>query len=255
MSSGDRTFEELEAGVVDDSIDAGIKRTNSRGGRGETRTNGADVSESAAADAPTPIFDPRLQDGSTGDDRDDPDEWLTDLEQRVKSLFDSRGPMVDRIDELEQAVNRLEDKLGEGAGVDEDAPPLVHYTNIDADEREDLLSTSDIIAVTIHENWCDIAWKLGNGRSQRFGVDTKTKANAKYNPSKLRYNLKKELGWGPEWNQIYRGLKRLAKLSGGEEEIDEQSGRARVFGGWYRYEERATLDNSDEKRVLWRATE
>lgn len=162
--------------------------------------------------------------------------------------------------ETTQRLDALED--GHATADEDDQTPLEAYTQIDPEDREETLETSEFIAVTIHEQWGDIAWKLGGGSNYagetndtRVGVDTKTKANAKYNPSRLKYRLKKELGWDPAHNQIYRALETLADISGGEEVIDDYSGRVQVMGGRYEYREMATADGKDTKRVLWRVDE
>lgn len=162
-----------------------------------------------------------------------------------------RSEVNDRLDALE-STEELHDR--------DDRTPLEAYTQLDESDREEELSTSESVAVTIHEQWTDIAWKLGGGsnyageqNATRVGVDTKTTANAKYNPSRLKHRLKKELGWDPASNQVYRGLKTLAKISGGEEVVDVSSGRVHVRGGAYEYREMATVDGSDTKRVVWRA--
>lgn len=152
-------------------------------------------------------------------------------------------------------VNRRLEDLEDGAVAEEpeeDSPPLVHYANIPREEREGLLSTSELIAVTLHDEWDSIAWKLGTSSNRRIGVDTKTKAAAKYNPSRIRYRLKEKLDRDFQATEIYRGLKRLAKLSGGEERVDEGTNRVHVSGGLYEYREMTTADYDEVKRVVWR---
>lgn len=177
-----------------------------------------------------------------------------DLRDEVQNLTLQVRDHDRRLQQLEAAI---EDAT---AATDEaDGPPLIHYAAIPEHEREDALTTSQYIAVTIHENWDDIAWTLGGGSNytgetgpQRRGVDTKTKANAKYNPSRLRHRLKQHLDREVAWNEVYRALKQLAELSGGEERVDESTGRVHVLGGMYQYEHRATANGSDTKRVCWR---
>jgi hypothetical protein len=93
----------------------------------------------------------------------------------------------------------------------------------------------------------------GTRNNQRVGVDTKTKANAKYNPSRLKHRLKQALDFEPHHEQLHRGLKRLATATGGEEEIDVASSRVLVISGWYEYRELPTADGNETRRVLWRA--
>lgn len=174
--------------------------------------------------------------------------------------------MCGRLDELEARID------GQSPG-EEDGPPIVQYAKIPEDERSELLDTREQIAVALHVNWADIAWDLGGGGSihgttlttdgrldressgQKIGVDTKAKAAAKYNPSRLKHRLKQLLDRDLQANEVYRGLKRLAKLSGGEEHVDEATGRVRITGGLYEYRERSTADNEDVRRVLWRAAD
>lgn len=187
-------------------------------------------------------------------------ENATELESIARDLRDEvarlRAEFRQHKHEVDQRLTALEDGNHTDAGGD--APAIVHYANIPADERPDLLSTSELIAVTLHDEWADIAWKLGGGSTihgdsvdSHFGVDTKTKATAKHQPSKLRYELKRSLERDFQVNEIYRGMKRLAKLSGGYEHVGED-GRATIAGGLYKYREVATADNSENRRVLWR---
>ncbi len=158
---------------------------------------------------------------------------------------------------VEQRLSRLEER--QAAGEKDEAVPLETWMQLDDQDRDEELSTSDQIALTIHEHWDEIAWTMGGGSNyagtqnkQRVGVDTKTTANAKHNPSKLKHRLKTRLGFEPHQTQIYRGMKRLADATGGEEHVDEAAGRAHVIGGWYKYNEKAVADGSDTKRVLVR---
>lgn len=166
--------------------------------------------------------------------------------------------ILGRLDELEGRLETLESR---GKVPDEDAPTIEHYAAMPEDEWDEL-DTSIRIAVTLHENWSDIAWTLGGGRNyagntgeQRYGVDTKTKANVKYQPSKLRYELRRELDRDFQVNEIYRGLRRLAKLSGGTEHVDSRDDRVHITGGLYEYREQSTIDGKDIRRVLWREQE
>jgi hypothetical protein len=162
----------------------------------------------------------------------------------LDNIFGRTNDLEDRIDELERSPD----------GVSEHAPPIEYYANIPPEERAELLSTSEQIAVELHTNWEDIAWKLGDATHRRIGVDSKTKANAKYNPSRLKQRLKGLLNRDFESIEIYRGLKRLAKLSGGEETTDSAN-RVHVTGGLYEYHHRSTIDGRDTKHVLYRSNE
>lgn len=178
--------------------------------------------------------------------------------ETIQLSRDAWNRVLARIDELEQRVEAIED--GENVTTEPDGPPIVKYAQMSEDDRKEHLGTSDHIAVTLHEYWEDIAWGLGGARDQisgeiterRRGVDTKTKANAKYNPSRLRHRLKQKLDRDFQATEIYRGLRALAKLSGGEEHVDDTAGRVHIVGGWYEYHEKATTDGKDVRRVLWR---
>ncbi len=214
---------------------------------------------SADADEPLTDEDRALLDHL--EEQTDDDLSLEDVEGHVRDLRRELRQQRTEFRQFRQSVEERLDRLENDRqpADEEDQTPLDAYTQIDQEDREDELSTSEFIAVTIHEEWRDIAWKLGGGSNYagesadtRVGVDTKTKANAKYNPSRLKHRLKKELGWDPAANQIYRGLKTLAQKSGGEEVVDDHSGRVQVMGGLYEYREMATADGQDTKRVLWR---
>lgn len=194
------------------------------------------------------------------DDRIDEADDATEFEEVARGLQAEfrkfRAEFRKYQNNVENRLHKLESR--ETVSEDEDQPPIVHYANIPEEDRADHLGTSDLIAVTLFENWEEIAWTLGGGRNyagnkqdQKFGVDTKSKANAKYNPSRIKHRLKQFLDQDLQSNEVYRGLKRLASLSGGEEHVDTD-GRVHITGGWFAYQERATADNNDVRRVLWR---
>lgn len=186
------------------------------------------------------------------DEATDADEF----ERIARDLRDRVSELRAEFRQFEGEVNRRLDALEEGetGSSAEEGPPVVHYADIPEDERGDLLSTSEHIAVTIHDRWDEIAWEIGtmNDRQERkVGIDTKTKANAKYNPSKIRHRLKVSLDRDFQANEIYRGMRQVAKLSGGVEHVGDH-GRSTIAGGLYKYREMTTADNQETKRVLWR---
>jgi len=71
---------------------------------------------------------------------------------------------VDRIDELEQRVSALEERLeNEGQSpADDDLCTLERYAAMPED-REDLISTSQQRAVAVFENWWDMAEETPKG--------------------------------------------------------------------------------------------
>ena len=148
--------------------------------------------------------------------------------------------------ELVQAVNRLQDAV-EGRDELVGASTLQKYASMDAADREDLLSTSERRAVLIYQNWDELAW-VANGKEL---LETQARANAKHNPSKLRYRLNKHFDESLQSTEIYRALKAVARLSGGEEDTDT-NGRTHVTGGEYEYHILPTADGSKTRRVLER---
>lgn len=179
--------------------------------------------------------------------------------EHIDSEFITRTEFKQFADRVFSRLHQLETTTGES--IDPDAPVLVYYANM-PEKHHDNLETSKRIAVTLHNNWRDIAWQLGGGTNvtgdkvqSKVGVDTKTKANAKYNPSLIRHRLKIYCDRDFQMNEVYRGLRQLAKLSGGTEHVDGVAGRVRITGGLYEYQERATADGKDVRRVLWRTTE
>ncbi len=197
-------------------------------------------------------------------DEEADDLTVEEVEAHVTELRSDIRELRAQFRKYKHAVDDRLERLEQGQQPADDAAqtPLMAYTQIDESDREDELLTSEYIAVTMHENWDDLAWTLGGGSNyagqeatRRIGVDTKSKANAKYNPSRLKHRLKQLLGWNPASNEVYRGLQTLAKISGGEEAVDATSGRVHVHGGLYEYREMATVDSADTKRVLWRVDE
>ncbi|AZH25269.1 hypothetical protein [Haloplanus aerogenes] len=188
------------------------------------------------------------------DDADD----ATEFEEIARELRDTfarhRAEFRQFQHEVTDRLERLEDGV-ERDTAEEDVPVIDRYARMSEAEREDVLSTAEHIAVTLHDNWRDIAWKLGDANNRKVGVDTKTKANAKYNPSRLKHRLKQHMDRDLQSTEIYRGLQRLAKLSGGEEHVDAETSRVQIAGGRYEYRERRTADNKETRRVLWRRTE
>lgn len=192
---------------------------------------------------------------------DELQELAEDLREKIRAQRQQIRTLERQFNQFQQSVDqrlsRLEDR--EAASEKDEVVPLETWMQLDQEAREKELSTSDEIALTLHERWDEIAWTMGGGSNyagsqneQRVGVDTKTKANAKYNPSKLKHRLKTRLGFEPHHEQVRRGLKRLAEATGGEEFVDDKAGRTHVVGGWYQYHEKATADGSDTKRVLVR---
>jgi len=150
---------------------------------------------------------------------------------------------------LVQAVNRLQDAV-EGRDGMVGVSTLQKYASMDEGDREELLSTSERRAVSIYRHWDDLAW-VANGKEL---LETQARANAKNNPSKLRYRLNKHFGESLQSNEMYRAMKAVARLSGGDEETDT-NGRTHITGGDFEYHVLPTADGSKTRRVLERVGE
>lgn len=180
------------------------------------------------------------------------DEMETEVATLRTKVDTVTNRLFSRVDDLESQVD---------ATGDDDVPPIVRKARMTPEEREDNLSKSEHLAVLLHEFWDEIRWEMGatgtdihgNDLDTKFGVDTKSKANAKYSPSKLKYRLKEYANHDLHSMQVYRALQRLAKDSGGSEYT--KNGRVEIRGGTYEYREVATPDGKDTRRVVWRDAE
>lgn len=200
------------------------------------------------------------------DDQIDAADSPTDYDRLARELRDQLREHKALLREHEQRLDHHEDRFDrlEDGGLetetDDAAATIDRYANIPRDERAELLDTSEHIAATIHGNWDQIAWTLGGGRNahgdratQRVGVDTASRATVQYSPSKLKHRVTTILDEDFQSVQLYRGMKRLAKLTGGEERVNVD-GRVHISGGTYEYREQSSPDNTDGQitRVLWR---
>ena len=197
------------------------------------------------------------EDIETADSSEEFERIARRLREEIRDLKAKHRQYDRKFAQIDEQIKML--KRTRNTGLDDDQPPLYYYTRMPPEEREDELSTSKLIAVTMHERWSDLAWTLGGGRNfagdsatQRIGVDTRTKANAKHNPSKLKHRLKTIMDRDLRSQEVYRALKELAKISGGKPYTKEQGSRVEIIGGTYRYEERSTADGQAMRRVLWR---
>jgi hypothetical protein len=199
------------------------------------------------------LLDGQIQENSTPveEDRDDYKEIVVALARENHHLRQQTEALEHELSQFKQFVMRELDS--NGSGPTEDSPPIEAYTNIPEDEREEYLSKPDRIAVHLHDQWHEVAWQLGTDGDRR-GVNTTARANVKHQPSKLKVALQRELDATIQFNDMVRGLKNLARQSGGEERTDA-TGRTHISGGWYEYRERTTADNDTVQRVLWRDTE
>jgi len=164
---------------------------------------------------------------------------IADLEADLTAEREHKRELVQAVNRLQDAVEDRDELVG--------ASTLQKYASMDAADREELLSTSERRAVSIYRHWEELAW-VANGKEL---LETQARANAKNNPSKLRYRLNKHFGESLQSNEMYRALKAVARLSGGEEDTDT-NGRTHVTGGAYEYHVLPTADGTKTRRVLER---
>lgn len=148
--------------------------------------------------------------------------------------------------EMVEKVNRLENAVDGNGAVGQ--TELEQYATAPEDIRAGL-STNKERAVKLYEDWQDIAWKQHSDHGGSFFVDTQTRSMKKNHPSKLKHTLETRWDESLTWNDIYRTMKKVALMSGGESLVDEY-GRTHITGGGFEYHERPTPDSSKVKRVL-----
>lgn len=171
---------------------------------------------------------------------------LRELVDEQREVIDEQQQEIDTLRKDVAKLSRQVEKLrADVHGESSASTDLARYLQFNQEQRENLLSSTEQRAVSLVERWEEIAWKTPNG----LAVETQTRANVKHSPSKLKYRIKQVLDHDLEWQQIYRMLKAVAKLSGGSPEHDEH-GRMTIEGIRFSYYERTTADNNDTKRVL-----
>lgn len=182
---------------------------------------------------------------------DDKDQRIAELESELKHV---KAELMGEINDLRATVETLQDRQHASSG--EDHPHmLARLAAMDIGERRSLLgqdARAKRRAVTVYQNWDDLAWKLGSDDGeQRWGMDTNTKAKKKHQPAKIGVELRKLLDEDISWNQIYRVMEQLAKLSGGTEHIDQYD-RTHIAGGEFEFHDQSTTDGSDSRKVVYR---
>ena len=197
------------------------------------------------------VFEAASSNGESTDSGDEVAARVDALENLVESVQDDIASLQAELQqereqkrELVQTVNRLQDAV-EGRDSLLGASTLKKYASMDDADREELLSTSEQRAVSIYRHWDELAW-MANGKEL---LETQARANAKNNPSKAKYRLEKHFDESLQANEIYRALKAVARLSGGEEETDSNA-RTHITGGAFEYHVLPTVDGSQTRRVL-----
>jgi seryl-tRNA synthetase len=171
------------------------------------------------------------------------------LEERVDRLQNDlqkeRQRRAETTDELRDAIDQLRAVI-EDEDVDLDGKTtLEKYAAMPPEVREETLGASDRRAVALYENWFDVAKQTKRG----YVVSTSRNQHKKNSPSDLRPTLSDKTGEDLAWNEVYRAMKAVAKLSGGELEIDDYD-REHVAGGAIEYHEMPTADGQQMKKRL-----
>lgn len=164
------------------------------------------------------------------------------------SNVDLLSELLEEFRALQTRVSQLErDLYGDGSSPAA-LTALQQYARLPETERDTCLGASERRAVVIYEHWDELADSLPNGSA---GVSTKRDSTLKHNPSRFKIDLEHLLGEDLAWEQVYRAMKAVATLSGGEPEPD-QYGRTHIVGGLYEFHERTSPDNTDRTtyRVL-----
>ena len=164
---------------------------------------------------------------------------IVQLEADLEAEREHKRKLVRALNRLQGAVEGRDELVG--------ASTLQKYASMGEADREELLSTSERRAVSIYRHWDELAW-VANGKEL---LETQARANAKHNPSKLRYRLNKHFDESLQSTEIYRALKAVARLSGGGEDTDT-NGRTHITGGDFAYHVLPTADGSKTRRVLER---
>lgn len=191
---------------------------------------------------------------------EDGDDDLADRVAALESLMESMQADIERLEadlksehehkrELIQLVNRLQ-----AAVEDRDelvgASTLEKYASMDKADREELLSTSEQRAVSIYRHWDELAW-VAQGHEV---IETQLRANATGKQSRAKYRLEKHFDESLQSNELYRAMKAVARLSGGEASTDEYN-HERITGGDFEYRHVNKRSGDGTQRVLERVTD
>ena len=178
---------------------------------------------------------------SLGGDIDELSSTAPGVQETLSELLDEVRSVQSRLTDLERAVYGDERPL-------DGLTSLQQYARLRETDRADLLGASARRAVTIYEHWEELAVRLPNGKC---GVSTKRSSSRKHSPSQFKLDLETVLGEELAWEQVYRAMKAVAKLSGGSSERDEY-GRTHIVGGLFEFHVRTSPDNTDHTtyRVL-----
>lgn len=185
-----------------------------------------------------------LESGRTSPDDDDDTPELEELRAEVER-------QADLIKDLFKKVNRLEDQLSGSDPATAGTTLVEKFSQMDPGERDDLIGATDRRAVALFEHWWDIAKQAGNGN---YVITTHRNSQSKHQPSQVKLDLEKATGKDLAWEQVYRAMRQLAKLSVPERDDTSTStdeyGRKTIAGGAFEYHEKATPDGSDTYKLV-----
>jgi hypothetical protein len=183
----------------------------------------------------------------------------------LNAVEESSGELAARVSELEATVERQREQIqtlfeklhaiehGDGRGdVASSLVVLEKYAEMEPREREECLGSSDRRAVVLFEHWWDIAKQAGNGN---YVVTTHRNSTKKHNPAQVKIDLEQAAGEDLRWEQVYRSMRHIAKLSAASPQDDVESvtdgyGRKHITGGAFEYHEKATPDGSDTYKLV-----
>ncbi|TSD15088.1 hypothetical protein DP107_04335 [Haloglomus irregulare] len=197
------------------------------------------MTDGALSDRDTAVMDSAMGQPDGKDEVAALRERVAELEVELDAERDTNQQLRQDLANVANRVSDLEAAV-EGGDQITGSTQLERYSSLDGD-LEEKLSASERRAVAIYELWPELSMEDGEGR---WYVDTKRNSTAKYQPNRTKRKLEQDLDEDLHWEQVYRAMKRLAELSGGEAAVD-QHGRKHVTGGEWEYHEKTSPDNTD----------
>jgi hypothetical protein len=186
-----------------------------------------------------------------GADLDAVEKSSAELAARVSDLEATVERQREQIQTLFGKLHAIEDGAG-GRDVALSLAVLEKYTEMEPAQREECLGPSDRRAVVLFEHWWEIAKQAGNGNYVLTTIRNSTK---KHNPAQVKIDLEHAAGEDLRWEQVYRAMRHLAKLSAASpqdevESVTDQYGRTHITGGAFEYHEKTTPDGSDTYKLV-----
>jgi hypothetical protein len=162
-----------------------------------------------------------------------------------EQLQEERRDRREAIDALHQTVEDVQSTI-EDEDVDLDGKTtLEKYAAMPPDVREETLGPSDRRAVALLDHWHELAKQTNKGQV----ISTSRNPHKKNSPSDLKPALSNIVDEDLAWTEVYRAMKALAKLAGGEHMVDEFD-REHVDGGAIEFHEMPTPDGNQTKKRL-----